>query len=407
MKKHSGLQAMALAALLGVSALAGSVSAAGKYVYEDEDIKLIEYKGIAYTALKMDVDEEEIDVEIEETLNMYAEDEQILEGKAKDGDAVNIDFVGTLDGEPFDGGSYEGYDIILGSGTFVPGFEEGVVGMEVGEKKDIDVTFPEDYFSENLAGKAVVFAVTLNYICGEEIIPELTDDWVKENLEMDSIEAYRESIRADLEEEAQAQFEEEQQNEILRKLAEGCEVMNLDEEAVQNYVDYMVNYFTQYAQMFGKEYADFLGEMGYTEETALADFTLQGENNEKLRMILDKIAELEKLSLTDEEFDEKLQELVEQYPDEFETVDDVKAELEENDALESYRRQYLEEKVIAFLIENAVYADDEELDEEEELVPVTEDTVEEASEAVSEEAEEATAQEEKAAEESSQEAEAK
>ena len=369
--------------------------AAGGYAYEDDDMKLVQYKGLTYSAVPYEVTDEEVDAEIEETLHAYAENEQVMEGTAQEGDEVNIDFVGTVDGEKFDGGSGEDYDLTIGSGYFLEEFENGIIGMEVGETKDVPVTFPEDYHAENLAGKEAVFAITLNYLAGEEIVPELTDAWVAENLGEDSIEAYRATVREDLEMEAEDSFEEEKKQEVLEKLVDGSEVTNIDKEKIENDVQSMVDYYTSYAQMWGMEYADFVKAMGYEEDTMLAQFTTEAEKFEKQRALLAKIAELESIELTDEEFDDEMTVLADQYG--FETLDEFKKEIEEHgeegaDPYEAYREQFVLDKVTSFLVENAVFAEVEQVDESEELEPVSEDAGEAGTEAAAEAETEASAE---------------
>lgn len=380
MKKNAMMAAVACAMMLVSAAAAGAAET--DYAYEDDNIKLIQYVGLTYSAVPEEVTDDAVDAEMEEIVYEYAETEQITEGTAQDGDTANIDYVGKIGDEAFDGGSAEGYDLVLGSGTFIPGFEDGVIGMEVGETKDITVTFPEDYQAEDLAGKEAVFTVTLNYLAGEEIVPELTDEWVKENLEADSIEDYKATIRADLEEQAQTAFEEEKQAQVLQKLVEQSEVAELDPELIEKDVQSAVDYYTSYAQMWGMEYADFVAAMGYDEESIRAEFTLTAENLEKQTLLLSKIAELEKIEVTDEEFEGYLEEMADSYG--MESVDDLKAELEEvyaeeEDPYANFRNQFAQEKVTQFLVDNAVYAEEEVVDESEVLEAVTEEESEIAS----------------------------
>ena len=412
MMKNRIMTAAALACSMVLACTAGAAESG--YAYEDDNIKLAQYKGLTYSAVLQEVTEEEIDAEIDEVLHEYSETEQIKEWTAQEGDTANIDYVGKLDGEAFDGGTAEDYDLVLGSGTFIPGFEDGVIGMEVGETKDITLTFPEDYHSEDLAGKETVFTVTLNYIGGEEIIPELTDEWVKENLDCENIEAYRAQLREDLETEAQDLFDQEKQAQILQKLVESSEVANVDPAKVEEAVQGAVEYYTNYAQMWGMEYTDFVAAMGYDEESLLAEFTLTAENQEKQSILLNKIAELEKIEVAEDEFEDFLAEIADSYG--MENVEALKTEIEEyyadqEDPYETFRTQLLQQKVTDLLVENAVYAEEEAVDEEEELEAVSEEAAEAGtaaageSEAVTEDTTEAETGAEAETEEASAEAE--
>ncbi len=384
--KNMVLTGAAIACAMILASQGAALAAGNGYAYEDDNIRLTDYKSLTYSAQPAEVTQEEIEAEMQEILYEYAETEQITEGEAQEGDTANIDYEGKLDGEPFDGGTAEGYDLVLGSGSFIPGFEDGVIGMKVGETKDITLTFPEEYHSEDLAGKEVVFTVTLNYLAGEEIVPELTDEWVKENLDADSIEEYEKTLRADLEEEANANFEQEKQGQILQKLVEQSEVVEIDPAVIEENVQAAVDYYTSYAQMWGMEYSDFVKAMGYDEESILAEFTLTAETIQKQSILLSKIAELENIEVTDEDFEGYLEEMADSYG--MENVDELKSEIEEayaeeEDPFETFRQQFLQEQVVQVLMDNAVYAEEEALDETEELEPVTEeeaaDTTEEAA----------------------------
>jgi trigger factor len=154
LKMMAGLTA---AAVLTAAGGIGVMAEESAYVYEDEDIRLGQYDGLTFSAEITDVTDADVDADIEDTLSYYVTYEEVMEGEAKDGDIVNIDYAGTIDGEAFDGGSAEGSEVVIGEGSYLEEFEQGIIGMKPGETKDVDVAFPEDYYSEDLAGKNAVF----------------------------------------------------------------------------------------------------------------------------------------------------------------------------------------------------------------------------------------------------------
>ena len=298
------------------------------------------------------VTEEEINEEIENSF-YYLEDYDDLiikktEGKVKTGDTVNIDYVGTKDGEEFDGGSSEGYDLEIGSGTFIDGFEDGLIGKEIGSEVDLNLTFPENYGVEDLNGADVVFHVTINYVTE---LPELTDDIAKElsGGEYDNVEDYVESVRSDL----QANYDEEYQNnaytQIMGKLAEVYPLDEFPEENVQYYIDtLMAQYIEPYASMYGMSVEDFIAAAygGLTEEEFREQELIPAaQSNLKQEIILTAIGEKEGITMTDEELDELLQGYADEYGM---TVEELIAGTDR----EAVRSSELQRKVMEWLFEN-------------------------------------------------------
>ena len=344
------------------AAVAGTMSVcafgAAEYVYEDDNMKIGNYEGLVYNSVLEEVTDDAVEKEIQDTLNWYAEGEHLLEGEAADGDTVNIDYAGTIDGEAFDGGTAEDQTLTIGDGGYIDGFEDGIIGMKPGETKDINVTFPEDYGAENLAGKDAVFTITLNYIEGEEIIPELTEEFVKENFDVDTIDEYRDSVRADLEENAQTLFETEQQGQVTDGLMEICEVDNVDEDAVEKDMQEVIDQYQYYAGMYGMEYEDFLSSYGMDKESFEKELKEQATYFEKQNMILHKIAELENIEVTDEDVEAYLQEMADSYG--YDSLDDLKSEMENEgfDPMEDSRDNLLLQKTKEWLVEHAAYDPD-------------------------------------------------
>ena len=315
-------------------------------------VKLGNYKGVKAEAVSTEVTEEEIQAEIDALLAYYPATRPI-EGKMviENGDTVNIDFVGRMDGEPFEGGSSQdqGYDLTIGSGSFIAGFEEGLIGKEIGNTYDLNLTFPDPYNpNPDMSGKDVVFEVTVHEIV-EYVDAEWTDEFVKTYTEYDSIEAYQEGTRKTLEEEKiQNQPAQWQQNVLQAILADS--EFALEESEVEGLKEEIVQEYEMYAAFSGVELQEFLGYYmnGISVEEFERQAREQAENQLKLQLTLDAISAEEGLALTEEEYQEGLKELAKQYG------------AESPEAFESqYGRETVEEsiirdKVLEFVAEQAV-----------------------------------------------------
>ena len=296
--------------------------------------------------------DEEVDAEIEMAFH-YLEDyddlvEKKTKGKVKVGDTVNIDYVGTKDGEEFDGGSAEGYDLEIGSGTFIDGFEDGLIGKEIGSEVDLDLTFPEEYGVEELNGADVVFHVTLNYVAEN---PELTDE-IAEKLsggEYDNVEDYVESVRNSIQEGYDEDYRNNAYTQIMGKLAEMYSLDEYPEENVEYYVNnIMEQYIEPYADMYGVSIEDFIS-MAYNglteEEFREQELIPAAESSLTQEIILTAIAEEEGITMTDSELDEKLQEYADSYGV---TVEELIGDADR----EMIRSSELQQKVMEWLFEN-------------------------------------------------------
>lgn len=251
-------------------------------------------------------DEDVADYINENIMVNYTETQEVTDRAAADGDTVNIDYVGTVDGVEFDGGSAEGYDLPLGSGTFIDGFEEQIVGHTPGESFDVTVTFPEDYRATDLAGKEAVFATTLNYI-SESVTPELTDDFVKENLNeslgLDSVETLNTYISDML-------LFSQQTNELYSQLSEKLTVKGeVPAELTKYFEDYYLSSPYLYAQMYGVSLDEFMQANGYDSAAAYLESSrtyIDGAIQQTL--ILQALAEKYGITCTTETLENQFQE---------------------------------------------------------------------------------------------------
>lgn len=264
------------------------------------------YKGIEVTKQPVEVTEEEVEAQIQTTLTNSAVKEEITDrDTVAEGDVANIDYEGLLDGVAFDGGTAQGYDLTIGSGQFVPGFEEQLIDAKVGEKKSIDVTFPDTY-SEELAGKAVVFNVTINSI-SKEVVPELTDEFVQGISDAKTIDEYKEVVKNDLTKSKEDQAESTKQGDIWTAVKENCEIKEYPQELVDKYSEQITNMYSAYAEQAGVEMNEFMTTyFGMSVE----DYAKQVAGEEMIFKLIVKDAGL---TVSDDVFKTKADELATTY----------------------------------------------------------------------------------------------
>ncbi len=269
------------------------------------DVKIEKYKGIKITKYEYTVTDADVEKEIDGMRDRIAEKVSVTDRAAQEGDTVNIDFVGKKDGEEFEGGSAEKFDLTLGSHQFIPGFEESVVGMKIGEVRDINVTFPEDYQAENLKGQKAVFTVTLHSIQGKQL-PALDDEFAKK-MGSDSLEAYRAKVRERLEKNAASRALNETENSIIEEIAKGASaeipdaMIERQEDASMQRMEYNLMYQ-------GIKMEDYLKYIGTTRDEYKKNFEEEAKKNVLHQLIVEKIIELEKIEATQEEIDAKIEE---------------------------------------------------------------------------------------------------
>mgnify|MGYP003571300133 CR=1 FL=1 len=313
------------------------------------EVKIEGYKGIELTRKVEPVTDESIAAEVKKVQERNSRTTDVEDRPAQDGDTVNIDYEGFKDGVPFDGGKAEGYDLTLGSGQFIPGFEEKIVGHGIGEEFDIDLTFPEDYHAEELKGASVVFKIKLNGI-KETMLPELDDEFAKDVSEFDTLDEYKADVKAKLEENAAKAADRDIDQQIVEKLvglleAEIPEVMFVQE--TENFVrDYDSRLRSQ-----GLKLEDYLKYTGTTLDDMRARFRPQAEQQVKTRLALEKIAELESIEVSDEEIEEEYESLSKAYGME---VEQIKKYVAREDLAADKKVQ----KAVQFVKDNAVIKDE-------------------------------------------------
>ena len=280
------------------------------------EVTLGQYKGVEVEKGEATVTDAQIQAELDSMAQNVASTENV-DRAAEMGDTANIDFEGFDNGVPFEGGKGENFDLKLGSGSFVPGFEEQIVGMNAGEEKDIDITFPEDYHKD-LAGKAVVFHVKLNKLT-VTIVPQQDDEFAKDVSEFDTLDALKADIRAKALEKAQKQIDSAFENAAVEKAAENTTV-DMPNALIEKELDVQMERFGYQLQMSGYSMEQYAKMMGGDVNTMRNAFRPAAEKQAKVNVTLEKIVEVEGIAATDEEIEAEYQELAANYQLELEKV---------------------------------------------------------------------------------------
>lgn len=312
------------------------------------EFKLGKYKGIKLEKKEYPVTEEAI----QQHLNEMAEKNSRMvtadkRRKLKEGDTAVIDFEGFVDGVPFEGGKAEGHSLEIGSGAFIPGFEEQLVGMKYDEEKEIKVTFPKEYFSEELAGKEATFKVKLHEIKVKEL-PAIDDEFAKDVSECDTLEELKEEIREHIEEDnvAKAKFEEEEA--ALNQVLEATEI-KVPKAMIESEIDAYIHDMEHRLSHQGFSLEGYLGLIGKTMQEMRDEYAEKAEKNIKTRLVLEAIFEKEALEVTDEDIDKKLEEFAKAYGKD--TAEFVK---NANEQTKAYVKEELKYDVaVKFIIANA------------------------------------------------------
>ena len=309
------------------------------------EVTLGKYKGIELKKVEYNVEEKDIDHEIGHMQERNARLVNVEDRPVEKDDTTVIDFEGFVDGVAFEGGKAENHELVIGSNTFIPGFEDQIIGMKIGEEKDINVTFPEEYFSKDLAGKAAVFKVKLHEIKKKEL-PEVDDEFAKDVSEFDTIKELKASIKEKLEEENKNKAKYETEEEAIKTVCDNTEI-DIPSGMVETETDNMIKDIEQRLMYQGLNFAQYLQMMGKTEEDMRNEMKEQAERQVKTKLVLEAIVVAEKIEATDEEIKAKLEEMANMYGK------DVK-ELESNASLKAYVAESVKtEKAISFIVDNA------------------------------------------------------
>jgi len=287
----------------------------------EPEVTIENYKGIEYVPAVTEVTDEDIDNEIERVRQRNSRLVEVTDRPAQKNDTVTIDFRGMVDGEEFEGGKSSNYNLTLGSGAFIPGFEDAIVGHNAGETFTIDVTFPEEYQVETLKGKPAQFEIKLHKIQGRDI-PTFDEDFVKDVSEFDTIDAYKADLREKLAEDKKKSADNDKERQIADKLAELLQA-EVPEVMYENQIDSLVDDFAMNLRMQGMDIQTYMEYTGLTDEVLHDTYYNQAVSQVKVRLALKKIAELENITVTDEDAEKKYAEIAGTYKVEVEKVKDV------------------------------------------------------------------------------------
>ncbi|MGO1580629.1 MAG: trigger factor [Peptoniphilaceae bacterium] len=327
------------------------------------EIELPEYKNLEVEDVKYEVTDELINSELENQRHLNARLINIDDRPAEMGDKVNIDFKGFVEGEEFEGGSAQGQDLELGSNTFIPGFEDQIVGHEVGEEFDVNVNFPEDYFSEDLKGKEAKFEIKLNSISKEEL-PELDDEFIKDISEFDTVEEYKADIKKTKEEEFHKRAEMEREEKVLDKVVENLEV-DVPEGMVNQEIDGQVRNFDQNLRAQGMGLEDYVKMIGTTLEAFRENLREDALKQVKRGLVIEAISKKESIDASDEEIEAEIDRLVKDYfKDDEEQQKKMKEYMIESNK-EGIKDNLVSKKTLEFLTKNAKFVEAKEETKEE------------------------------------------
>ena len=280
------------------------------------EVVVKDYKGIEAPKPAVKVLKKDVDREIDKVREQNARVETV-ERKAKKGDIATIDFEGFMEGVPFEGGKGEDYDLELGSGTFIPGFEEQIIGKKTGENFDVNVTFPTEYAPE-LAGKDATFKVTVKNV-KEKILPELDDEFAKDVSEFDTLKEYQDSVKAELTEKRKSEAEEAFKNVVLSRLVDKVEG-EIPDAMIEDHVDNMIGNFKYNISTQGMDFDTYLKMMGMSEEMLRVELRPTAEKEIKADLAYEYIAKTENFEVTDEDVEGEYKRLADQYGMEIESI---------------------------------------------------------------------------------------
>ena len=309
------------------------------------EVELGKYKGIELKKIEHNVEDKDIEHELghmqEHNSRLITVEDRPLEK----GDIATIDFEGFVDGVAFEGGKAEGHELEIGSGAFIPGFEDQLIGMEIDSDKEIKVTFPKEYFSKDLAGKEAMFKVKLHEIKKKEL-PKLDDEFAKDVSEFDTLKELKEDIKAKMEKENEQKVKYETQEAAIKAVCEKVKV-DIPSGMIEMEVENMINDIAQRLSYQGLKLDQYLKMVGKTEEELKKEYEPQAIEAIKSRLTLEAIIKAEKLEATEEEINAKLEEMAKSYGKKVE-------EIKDNENLNKYIKEGIEsEKAIEFIVKNA------------------------------------------------------
>ena len=312
------------------------------------EVTLGEYKGLKVEKTVVEVTDEEVEAKVQAEAEKNARTITVEDRAVENGDDVILDFEGFVDGVAFEGGKGENYPLTIGSGSFIPGFDEQLVGAEAGKEVEVNVTFPEEYHAENLAGKEAVFKCTVHEIKAKEL-PEIDDEFAAEVSEFDTLEEYKADVRAKLVEQKEAEAKNKKEDQVVEAAVANA-TMELPEAMIDTQVRQMADDFAQRMQSQGLSMEQYFQFTGMTAAQMLAEMRPQAVKNIETRLVLEAVAKAENIEITEEKIDAEIAKMAELYKMEADKLKQFMGEAEK----EQMKKDMAVQEAVAFLVDNAV-----------------------------------------------------
>ena len=311
------------------------------------EVKLGKYKGVKVEKADIAVTDEEVDAEINKERENNARNIEVTDRAVKDGDITTLDFEGFVDGVAFEGGKGENYPLTIGSGAFIPGFEEQLIGAEIGKEVEVNVTFPEDYQAEDLKGKAAVFKCTVKEI-KEKQLPDLDDEFASEVSEFETLAEYKADVKGKLEERKAKEAKDAKEAAVIEEIVKDSE-MEIPEAMLATQQRQMVDEFAQRIQMQGLSIDQYFQFTGSSYEQMIEQVKPQAEKRIQSRLVLEAVAKAENITATDEDYEDELKVMAEAYQMEVEKVKELLPEK----SVAQIKEDIAVKKAAEFVVENA------------------------------------------------------
>lgn len=311
------------------------------------EVTLGEYKGLSVDKVSTRVTQKEVEEKIREEAEKNARTIVVEDRGVQDGDEIILDFEGFVDGEAFEGGKGENYPLTIGSGSFIPGFEEQLIGVEAEKEVEVKVTFPEDYHAEDLKGKEAVFKCIVHEIKAKEL-PEIDDEFAAEVSEFDTLDEYKADVKSKIKEQKAAEGKRKQEDQVVEQVVANASY-EIPDAMVDTQADQMASEFAQRIQAQGLTMEQYFQFTGMTQEKMLEELKPQAVKRIETRLVLEAVAKAENIEISDEKLDEELKKMAESYQME---VDKLKEFMGENEKKQMKEDMAVQE-AITFLVENA------------------------------------------------------
>ena len=313
------------------------------------EVTLGKYKGVQVTKIDTTVTDEEVEAALEKEQQKNSRTVTVTDRPVANGDTAVIDFEGFVDGVAFDGGKGENYPLTIGSHSFIDNFEEQIIGMNIGDEKEINVTFPEEYHAEELKGKPAMFKVKVNEI-KEKVLPELDDDFAQDVSDFDTLAEYKDDLKKTIAERKANEAKAKKEDEAIAKIIESSK-MDIPEAMVNTQVNRMLEDFAQRLQMQGLSVEQYFQYTGVTAEKIIEDMKPEAVKRIQSRLVLEAVVKAEGLTASEEEFQDELNKMAEQYKMEIEKVKEFMGEYEEKQIKEDIAIQKAVDVIVNSVVE--------------------------------------------------------